>query len=379
MIGNLNPDGFKNFGRILPEKSKISGKPNHHSVFLGASTVYKYQTVADTWLSFENGTTVLSVSADGENFADFYLDRPVKLRGGIRFDLTPLQGSSAVQLSGISMPRLLLTQSARDRFSVVPKLQVTRLYTLFYQEKEPGFLFPGEAHAMAELLYVDRGSIHCVAEGQDILLSQGDMVLYSPGQWHMQYADVDQAPCIVNISFDGVGIPWESVANRRFAAPQKAVAFLRMILSEQAHMDERSGDMILSLLQLLLLSLAKEGEHTPKQQLPAALNGENGIIRNAQQYIGAHITDKLTVPTVAGAVQVSASYLTALFHKHLQISPGEYIRRIKLQRSKQMIREGKLNFTEIAEILQYSTIQHFSRQFKGMFGITPSEYARSVR
>ena len=77
--------------------------------------------------------------------------------------------------------------------------------------------------------------------------------------------------------------------------------------------------------------------------------------------------------------QKRAAYLTVLFQKNLQISPGEYIRRIKLQESKQMIRENNLNFTEIAAALQYSTVHHFSRQFKEKFGITPTEYARSVR
>ena len=103
------------------------------------------------------------------------------------------------------------------------------------------------------------------------------------------------------------------------------------------------------------------------------------IIRKAQQYISSHIRGKLSVPLVARQVDVSPSYLTALFHKNLQISPGEYIRRIKLQESKQMIRENNLNFTEIAAELQYSTVHHFSRQFKEKFGITPTEYAKSVR
>ena len=34
---------------------------------------------------------------------------------------------------------------------------------------------------------------------------------------------------------------------------------------------------------------------------------------------------------------------------------------------------------EIAAALQYSTVHHFSRQFKEKFGITPTEYAKSVR
>ena len=38
-----------------------------------------------------------------------------------------------------------------------------------------------------------------------------------------------------------------------------------------------------------------------------------------------------------------------------------------------------MNFTEIAAALQYSTVHQFSRQFKDKFGITPTEYAKSVR
>ena len=109
------------------------------------------------------------------------------------------------------------------------------------------------------------------------------------------------------------------------------------------------------------------------------VSGENTIIRKAQQYVQAHIEERLTVPLVAEKIGVSASYLTALFHKHMELSPGEYIRRIKLDRSKQLIREGQLNFTQISESLQYSTVHHFSRQFKQMFGLTPTEYAKSVR
>ena len=146
-------------------------------------------------------------------------------------------------------------------------------------------------------------------------------------------------------------------------------------------MDAFSSDMVICLLQILLLELLREQINPAGTKLRTtnAVNSENEIIRQAQQYISSHIREKLTVPLVARQVDVSPSYLTALFHKHLQIAPGEYIRRIKLQESKQMIRENAMNFTEIAAALQYSTVHHFSRQFKEKFGITPSQYAKSIR
>ena len=380
MIRNLNQQAFQGFGTILPEREQSARHANHHSIALSKDTVHIYQTVADTWLTCESGLTVLSVSADNITYQDFFLDKPVWLHGGIWFALTAFRGSSAVQLSAFSFPRHLSTQAAADRFTIRPQLQIGALYTLFYQEKEQGFLFPGEAHAMTELTYVDRGSVHSVADGVDLLLDQGDLVLYSPGQWHMQYADIGVAPRLVTITFDCTGSSLAALTNRRIPCSRRALSLLQQLLREQERMEPHATDMIISLLTQLLITLFRETDSQPdKLQAAHCVNNENDIIRRAQQYITSHVREKLSVPVVAKNIDVSASYLTALFHKHLQISPGEYIRRIKLQESKQMIREGSMNFTEIAEALQYSTVHHFSRQFKEKFGITPTEYAKSVR
>ena len=190
----------------------------------------------------------------------------------------------------------------------------------------------------------------------------------------MQYADADQAPRMVTIGFWARGLDWSYFLNRRFRLDRDAIGVLQKILQAQ---EQDNADKIFSLLTLLLLHLQeKQAEEKAGQPV---ISGENTIIRKAQQYVQEHVAEKLNVPAVADGIGVSASYLTALFHKHLEFSPAEYIRRVKLQQSKQLIREGQMNFTEISECLQYSTVHHFSRQFKQMFGMTPTEYAKSVK
>lgn len=376
MIRHLNPEGFRKFGTILADRGSLSRKPNHHSIYLHGGAVSRYRTVAPVWLGPEAGQSILSVSLDGTSFEDFFLDKAVRLKGGIWLELTGLGGSATVQMGGSSMP-LELGQRMGDRdFAVRPKVRVESLYTVFYQEKEAGFVFPGEAHPMAELLYVDKGCVHSVADGRELVLQQGEMVLYGPEQWHMQYAEADQAPCIVTVSFWAKGINWEQLSNRSFSYSREKADLLRQILKAQRH---GNADSIFSLLTLLLLRMQEETANTGAEIMESPASAENTIIRRAQQYVQEHIAEKLTVPVVAESIGVSASYLTALFHKHLVLSPGEYIRRIKLERSKQLIREGRMNFTEISESLQYSTVHHFSRQFKQMFDMTPTEYAKSVR
>jgi len=197
----------------------------------------------------------------------------------------------------------------------------------------------------------------------------------------LQFADVDVAPRYVTFSFDLETTELDLLINRKFKIPQRSVFLLQQLLHEQDRMDKYSSDLITSLLTQFLIMLLRSCEHADDTRLKASnsVHSENEIIRRAQQYVSSHIREKLSVPTVARMVDVSPSYLTALFHKNLQISPGEYIRRIKLQESKQMIRENSMNFSEIAATLKYSTVHHFSRQFKDKFGITPTEYAKSVR
>jgi len=374
LIRHLNPEGFYPFGTILADRSSLTRKPNHHSVYLPGGIVSSYKTVAPVWLGAEAGLAILSVSLDGKEFADFFLDKAVQLKGSIWFQLTGLGGSATVQLGGSSMPLDLGQRMGNRDFAVRPKVRVESLYTVFYQEKEAGFVFPGETHPMAELLYVDKGCVHSVADGRELVLKQGDLVLYAPEPWHMQYADPQQAPCIVTISFWARGISWERLSNRIFASSPDTANLLRQMLNAQS---KGNADVIFSLLTLLLLKLQAEDKNAEVPE--TAVSGENVIIGSAQQYVQNHITEKLTVSVVADGIGVSASYLTALFHKHLAFSPGEYIRRIKLEKCKQLIREGQMNFTEISENLQYSTVHHFSRQFKQMFGLTPTEYAKSVR
>ena len=385
MISNLNQLSFQTYGNIESERVRgrdLGQKADDRQILelqRGECPVWVCQS--EVWVCNHGNMTVLSVALEGEDFRHFYLDKVVCIKPGVHFALHPYQESSSVELARGEALREVSRLSAGDEFRLRRQIQVSSIYTFFYQEKEKGFTFPGEAHGPLELTYVDKGTLHSVADGKDILLEQGDLVIYGPDQWHMQYADVDMSPSFITITFDLAGEYPQALVNRKFTIPQSAVPALQRMLRELDRMDDFSSDLVICMLQILLLELLRE-QVSPagtKLRTTNAVNSENEIIRRAQQFISEHVREKLTVPLVARHVDVSPSYLTALFRKNLQISPGEYVRRIKLQESKQMIREDNMNFTEIAAALQYSTVHHFSRQFKDKFGITPTEYAKSVR
>jgi AraC-like DNA-binding protein len=384
MIKQLNSITFQQFGTILPERPEHTAsvqQPGVQQLKLSQGFLPVYLSRSETWLYSRSGMTVLAVRHSGEDFSHFYLDKPLLLRSGTEFCLIPLADKSSAEMNCEISPDIIQSCPWTQSLQLRHRFRVESVYTFFYQEKEQGFIFPGESHHLLELTYVDQGSLHSVADGQDLLLEQGDITIYTADQWHMQYADMGVAPRFVTISFELSGDDLSQLKNQKIAAPQQVVTLLQQMLKEADHSDEFSADMIIAMLGQVLMLLLRQAKTPSADKLKASnnLNSENQIIRRAQQYISDHLREKLSVPLVAKMVDVSPSYLTALFHKNLQISPAEYIRRLKLQESKQMIRENSMTFTEIAAALQYSTVHHFSRQFKEKFGITPTEYAKSVR
>ena len=76
---------------------------------------------------------------------------------------------------------------------------------------------------------------------------------------------------------------------------------------------------------------------------------------------------------------ISESSLQKLFQHKVGCGAMQHFQRMKIERAKELIREKKLNFSEISRKLSFSSIHYFSRRFKALTGMTPSEYAASVK
>ncbi len=386
MIENLSKQLFTPYGRILREAPTVQSFPpaegwvqSIHSYF--TENAYFYRAIEELYLDFDSGMTVLLIRKGAEQIA-FYLDKPVCLSPGVEFALLPYQRECSVKrlCRAGHEPIQLDPCPELKNLKITSRLHLGEVYTLFYRVGESGFLFKGEQHSAYELTYVDRGQLHCVVDGTGYTLKQGQMMIFHPNQWHMQYTDLNMTAHFLTVSFDMNADIDVSLENRVFDLSSSEALYLKQLLQEPEIMDAYSNDMIRANLKLLLLSILRDTNKRRKRlKTPTALRNENTIVGRTLQYIAEHVYDKLSVEIVAKDTGVSASHLTALFRRQMNISPGEYIRRVKLEESKSLIREGKLNFSQIAAILQYSTIHHFSRQFKENFGISPSEYAKSLK
>ena len=54
--------------------------------------------------------------------------------------------------------------------------------------------------------------------------------------------------------------------------------------------------------------------------------------------------------------------------------PLEFVRTIRLKRAAELLRSGKYNVTEVSELVGFNTPRYFTKHFREMYGVRPSEY-----
>ena len=379
MLKNLNPVTTARFGRLLDERE---GLPEGEERPVDAGERLELlRCPGEVRLGPGRGMAALCLCREGRVEDMFYLDKPVALRAGTEFALLPLEEGSIVRLAADRPLERAGSLPMAEPGLIQPTIRVERILTLFYQEKEPGFFFPGERHRPYELIYADHGRLHNVVGGRDYALGQNQALIVPPDQWHMQYGEKGERVGFITASFTCAGPLPEEILLRVLDQDQAVRELARALTAEREREQPYRDDLLVAALQAMLALWARLAASGGGEAVaaPATRRSESQLLDRAIQYAAESTHEKLTVQALAHRCNVSTAYLSALFRRHLGISPGAYIMRTKLEESRNLIRSGDGTMSQIAQTLRFSSVQHFSAAFRRHYGIPPSVYARGVR
>ena len=388
MIENLTFLTFKPFGEIEPggfeKAAKRLGYKTTKTVQITRKIPDKlFVSDGETVMDIAEGTAVLYVGSSPDMLVPFIFDKTVVIKGGMYYYATPLLQKATISYSeGESVRREIPIPPLDMNIYVNPTINVGRIYTLLYHEKELGFKSKKEAHDVWELTYVDSGKMYNITGDKNEFkteMKQGDVMLFVPNQKHLQYSDSDVSVCYATIGFEMNYADAEYFENRVFSADKEIKNLMEKIISEKESGGFGSEDLILCYLKEIVIKLIRQKGQDKKIQSASVSRKENDLVSYVKSYINANICKKLSVGAIANAIPVNASYLSTLFKSSTGTALSKYISDQKLIRAKEYIRTGSYSITQVSEQLSFTNVQYFSRLFKKQYGITPSEYEWSIR
>lgn len=283
-------------------------------------------------------------------------------------------------------------------------LTIHDIYSIHYFEYMCDFSFSGESHDFWEFLCVDKGEVNVRAGEKFHVLKKGDIIFHKPNEFHNVKSNGLIAPNLVVMSFSCSSPAMSFFEEKILQISEPERLLLGQIIQEAKHvfakrMDDPyqeeliraenpifAGEQLIRLyLEQLLIQLMRRymtrtsSPNTPPLGKSIKQKADDKLFAQILEYMETHIRETLTIEQICKSNSVGRSQLQKLFRTRSGYGAIEYFSRMKVDHAKQMIRENHYNFTQIADALGFSSIHYFSRQFKQITGMTPSEYSSSIK
>ncbi len=237
-----------------------------------------------------------------------------------------------------------------------------------------GFIgYPPMFHPHGELIYVIRGSIKMVIDGEAHVLREGDIFLLFPYLTH-SYEDSPDAEAII-ILFENSVSPFENI-----------------LLGKKPLVPFANGEAYFNNLDRAV-KLIREDKIDIAKCYVNAIIGElldilplvdrGGIFKEATvkilEYCTSHFNERISLKSVSKALYISESYVSKIFANKLKISFREYINLLRLDKAADLLKHTDKSVVSIMLECGYKNQGTFNRTFKDVYKISPSEYRKNMK
>ena len=278
-------------------------------------------------------------------------------------------------------------------------INVSKIVTIHYFEFDKDFKSKGEQHDFWEFVFVDKESIFCTADGVETELNSGEILFHKPNEYHVLRANGKRPPNVFIVSFVCKSDAMRFFENKKMNVGRNNVKFIYNILNE----GRKTFDIAFSdpgLKKMMPLdSPALGGEQIIKNYLEIFLidllrsqtenGGVNSVFIPKTEYATKQVSDvigflkdsvcaSLTIDEVLKSSYYGRAYIMRVFKRETGCSIMEYFIRLKVEKAKELLRDGELSVQEIANALSFTEPNYFTKTFKRITGVTPSAYKRRI-
>ena len=291
-----------------------------------------------------------------------------------------------------------------DKFTKIKlknSFSVKSVITLFYMEISKDFSYGGESHNFWEMVYIDKGEMICTAGKKQFILKSGELTFHKPDEYHNLSGNGRNSSNISVLTFDCFGEDMDYFEGKIFRLNAEEKGLLSMLFSEgiAALAKENESDplvqsmkirenapfgysqMIKNLLEIFLIKLRRNTDIFSKEsRRQFTVDGVNIPVRIKAivDYLNENLYGKITVSSISFKFGISESLLKKEFSLYYSGGIINYYNKRKAEEAKKLIRRAELSFSQIADRLGFDNPQYFSKFFKNITNMTPTEYKNSI-
>lgn len=133
-------------------------------------------------------------------------------------------------------------------------------------------------------------------------------------------------------------------------------------------------------LQLLLAEFCSIHQMAEDHAALAGVDNSDKLMQQMIHYLSTQYAQPVSIEQMAESFGYNRAYLSRLFKRYTGVSPITFLLNLRIDKARQMIREREgLTIEQIAASVGLQDSLYFSKQFRRLYGLSPSAYRESMR
>lgn len=277
------------------------------------------------------------------------------------------------------------------------QMNVSRIANIHYFELTNKYHTQTDSHNFCEMIYVDKGSLNVCADNFNGDLYENQLIIHRPNEKHRLSTMDSVAPNVIIIGFECESdeliffshtavtlLPEHAKALARIMAEGMSIYEPPYDIPNTTYMKKRdlfpfgADQMIKIGLEAFLITLVRDFCENQKTTQPV-LNTSISNIQAIHRYITENYNSKITLDNLCFLFGTNKTSLCKSFKLEYGTTIINYINSLKIREAKSLLRKNQMSTTLIAEHLGYESVHYFCRHFKKQTGLSPTNYAKSIR
>ena len=251
-------------------------------------------------------------------------------------------------------------------------------------------------HNDLEFILILNGSMNYFVDGENYTLQKGEGIFVNSNRLHYGYANEnDDCNFLVLLISPSLLVHNSHIENKYIRPVLQDHYTAAIVLREETAWqkealqftknlyaicrEQENGYELLALSQFELLFLILYKNTVAKYGLCVEQSKDMMAIKHMLGYIQTHFSENISLQDIAVAGSVCRSKCCTLFRNSLQKTPIEYLTSYRIQKSIDFMTNDNLNITAISNACGFNSSSYFSETFKKIYGVSPTEYRKTIK
>ena len=168
-------------------------------------------------------------------------------------------------------------------------------------------------------------------------------------------------------------------ANTRIFHDERVRSLVSNAIAEMNQEYVYAEEVLAAIFQQIVVYVIRGFQEVVPERYCDTVTHAEALCYRLMNYIDTHIYSLKRLEELGDIMDYSYGYLSALFKKTTSNTLSHYYQEKKLDAARLLILEKKFKVTEIAEMLNYTSVYAFSKAFSRRYGVSPRNYKNGVK